>query len=386
MASVLPTTHERAVDAPRWRGAPRIALLALASIACGEPGEGVPAQASSGSDSGIEDGSSTSAAGTEPDPCAASCDSAFARSGLLRCQACRCKAAFDDWLPSAQELQCDAAEPIEVYHADLSGAAPVLEPASPSADRCVNPSLLNGSCGPGSRLGTLVHDDVVVRWICRDPLLELDGRPRFRDAAIIGHNRRTGATCFWDDVDDTTHGDDLPALDLEAATEQEQLEFADRFRVTDGKQCIGCHDHDPFIYTPFLQSVPWSVFAADPAAPYARVERDGRLVPTGKRHLVSERARPCTACHRLGDDGTCRLLAPDALAASKRDGYEESVLAAMIEGNPNWGLAYWMPQPVPLDHAAWLEQYDDARAHVLACCETPGQDIGDCEWQPVPAQ
>ncbi|MFO0634327.1 MAG: hypothetical protein U0168_15890 [Nannocystaceae bacterium] len=341
------------------------------------------AATSASSDSGADQAASTGSEGPSLDACAEACEGAFDRVGLLHCQACRCKAAFDDWLPGADALQCDAGEPIQIYRADVSGEAPVLEQASPSAANCANPALLNGSCGPGSRLGTIVHDDVVVRWICRDPLLDADGRVRFRDAAIIGHNRRTGATCFWDDIDETTHDDDLPPLDLLTATDAERQEFLDRFHYNDGSRCISCHDHDPFIYTPFLQSVSWTSFAPE-LGPYALVERDGRLVATGKRHLVSTRAQPCTQCHRLGDDGTCRLLAPDALGASKRDGHQQAVLDAMVEGSPHWTLAYWMPIPGLLDHEAWAARFADARAHVLACCETPGEDVGDCVWQPVP--
>jgi hypothetical protein len=28
----------------------------------------------------------------------------------------------------------------------------------------------------------------------------------------------------------------------------------------------------------------------------------------------------------------------------------------------------------------------DAAEHILACCESPGQNVGDCRWEPVPAE
>jgi hypothetical protein len=27
-----------------------------------------------------------------------------------------------------------------------------------------------------------------------------------------------------------------------------------------------------------------------------------------------------------------------------------------------------------------------ARDHVLACCETPGEDVGTCRWEPISAE
>ena len=322
-----------------------------------------------------------------PDACADACTETGSDGGAALCHACRCKVAFDDWLPPVEELQCANAEPIVTYHALLSETDFTLEPTEPGVIRCANPSLLTGSCRQGSKLGHLTHDDVSVYWICRDPYLEVDGRVLYHDMAVIGHNARTGATCFWDDVDDVVHEDDAPPLDLAEASEQERARSIEWFGYSDGSNCITCHDHDPFIYTPYLQSTTWSSIAAD-KGPYHAVDLDGSARPTDVAHLVSAPAAPCTSCHRLGSNETCSFFAPDTLGDLKINAHESEVHDATDPNSPHWRLAYWMPGGTHAfdDFAQWDATYGEAREHILRCCENPGVDGDGCEWAPVPAE
>ncbi len=378
----------------------RLAALGLAAVGLGCEVAPSIAAGSGSSDDGRVDaatvatdattttgGESTTGAEPAPDACASACVDLDHDPGRELCYACRCKHAFDDWLPSPEQLQCDRAEPIVTYEADLSTPEGAWVPAGIGVTHCANPSIFTGSCAQHSRLGQLEHGDVMVRWICRDPYLDLDGRLLYHDVAVIGQNVRTGVACFWDDVDDVTHGDDLPPLDLEQATAAQRAEFGAKFYVTEGENCTPCHDHDPFIYTPYLASTDWRSVAMD-RGPYGLVGLDGHVRATGARHLVSPRASPCTSCHRLGDGKTCTTLAADALGAAKEAQYEAAVLDAMLPGSPRWWMAYWMPgagAPIT-DEQEWHARFDDARAHVLACCETPGENVGDCEWADVPAR
>lgn len=377
-----------AADSPR-RDAWAAALLLTAACRAAAPVEDeLPEPESSSSDTGfgtLDDEASTGLP-EAPDACADACADLSAGMGLALCQSCRCKVAFDDWLPPASDMQCANAEPIVTYHATLSDTDFTLDPSPPSATTCANPSLLTGSCRQGSRLGRVDHEDVTVYWICRDPYLEVDGRLVFEDMAVIGHNRRTGATCFWDDVDHVMHEDDAPPLDLVEASEQERARFVERFSYTDGSGCVACHDHDPFLYTPYLQSTGWSSIAAE-KGPYHFVELDGGARPTNVQHLVSADAAPCTTCHRLGSENTCSFFARDALADHKTVDYEPQVHAATEPGSPYWPLAYWMPGVAHDldDFGQWQEAYGAARDHVLQCCASPGVDTYECRWSPVPA-
>lgn len=366
-----------------------IALLSLwlaAVAACDQPSDDSPPASDEASDTGTSaDASGSTDADAPADHCAAACDDTDSPAGVALCHSCRCKAAFDDWLPPAEQLQCANGEPIVVYQAVTDDSGYTLEPAPPSAFRCTNPSLLTDSCRQGSKLGHLVHDDVSFYWICRDPYLEVDGTVIYEDMAIIGHNGRTGATCFWDDVDNVIHEDDTPSLDLEAASLTERQRWIETFEYTDGANCIRCHDHDPFLYTPHLQSTTWQTIA-NKSRPYHRVGLDGQARPTGVMHLVSPAAAACTGCHRVGNADTCEVFARDALGAFKHYPYEDAVHDAMDPGSPHWPLAYWMPGPTqPVDSfAQWDAMFGQAREHILSCCDDPG--ASGCEWAPVPAQ
>jgi len=321
----------------------------------------------------------------EPEPtdaCLDACADLDTDVGLATCHACRCKDAFDGWLPPVQTLQCSLGEPIVTYHAELTEDGFSLEPSPPSALDCANPSLLTRSCRQGSRLGQTRNGDVAFYWICRDPYLDFDGTVLYRDMAAIGHNTRTGATCFWDDADDLTHDDDTPAFDLSLSTPDEQARFAARFPYNDGSGCVDCHDHDPFVYTPHLRSTTWDSVAAD-KGPYHRVGLAGQVRPVDVMHLVSEPAAPCTSCHRIGSRETCSFFAPDSFGV-KGAGYEPEVYAAAEPGSPHWALAYWMPNaPEVPDRDAWETQFGAARDHIVQCCEAPGVDTESCRWAPV---
>lgn len=321
-----------------------------------------------------------------PDACDPACADLDSGVGLATCHACRCKSAFDGWLPAPEVLQCGNAEPIVTYHAELTEAGFALEPAAPAATKCANPSLLTGSCRQGSRLGHVVHGDVSVYWICRDPYLDYDGSVLYEDMAIVGHNARTGATCFWDDVNDVMHDDDAPALDLQTAAPDERAEFVERFAYTDGSGCIGCHDHDPFLYTPYLRATNWDSVAAD-KGPYHLVGLGPEPRATEVMHLVSADAAPCTSCHRLGSENTCTFFAPNALGDANTLSHEAEVHAAAEPGSPHWPLALWMPADTSAtpEFADWQAAYGRAREHILECCESPGEDVQGCRWAPVPS-
>ncbi|MCK6519278.1 hypothetical protein L6R46_29955 [Myxococcota bacterium] len=157
----------------------------------------------------------TAAQAPEPVDCSVFCADTTTDANIPRCYACRCKAAMDGWLPSPEELQCSRGEAIVTYTTDAEGT---LTPVVDDAASCTNPSLLYGTCTPGGTLGQLSHGDVSVKWICRrynygddysDPNAPYD------DVGAILYNARTGASCWFDDMDGTgLTGDNWPDMDL----------------------------------------------------------------------------------------------------------------------------------------------------------------------------
>jgi hypothetical protein len=388
---------------------PRLSSLvvALLAIACkddapsGDGTEGTTAIDSSTSTSGSESSTSESTSSTTteavdssstgepfvPIDCTEACLDTTSDGGIALCHSCRCKAAFDNWLPTPEEVQCSTAVPIVTYDAELGADDFELIPITDDAATCANPSLLTGSCAAGSRLGQMRNGDVMLRWICRDPYESADGSIVYTDMGLIGQNTRTGVACFWDDIDNVTHDDDMPNLDLLEASDDELTHHLEVFYYTDGVSCTECHDHDPFVYTPYLQSTEW-VSVSLGKGPYSLARLDGNARSVPAEHLVSIEATMCTACHRIGSENTCLSFARDAIGVEKGPDYEQAVLDAAMPGSPHWKLAYWMPGDtvrVP-DFELWDMVFGPAAAHVEQCCNAPGQDVGGCVWEPVPPQ
>lgn len=358
-----------------------VALLACATRPSVDPAAATPPG---------ETADSFAETGSPPVDCGEPCAETGTDAGLARCYACRCKEAMDGWLPGPEELQCGRGEPIVVYTADEAGT---LTPVEEAVSTCANPTLLYGTCAPGGTLGQLQHGDVSVKWICRrntwrrdhdDPSVPYD------DVGAIFYNTRTGASCWFDDKDGTgLAGENWPDMDLTRA-DADVDGWLDFFYNTDGKSCVGCHDNDPYNYTPYLRSVTWQ---AGPwtAGPFLRVTKSGALKPTGARHLVSPEAAACTTCHRITSTQTCAAWAPDAIGAAKGAGYQDLVLAAAGDAtNPLWHLGTWMPPEAGDDPAAWAAAYGTAAATVTTCCAHPGVDqpaegdVPACVWEDLP--
>ena len=351
-------------------------LVALTLFACGpapKPADG-PAPA---------DSIDTSAPAREPIDCSPFCVADPSDADVARCYACRCKDAMDGWLPSPEELQCANGAPIEVYTADASGA---LTRVDEEVSTCANPTLLYGTCAPGGTLGQLTHGDVSVRWICRRNTFRPDHddpAAPFEDVGAILYNRRTGASCWFDDMDGTgLHQTNWPNMDL-TAPDADLEAWTSLFYHTNGDGCVGCHDNDPFLYTPYLQSVSWET-GAWTTGPFHLLKPDGGQSLTGNRALISPEAAACTSCHRITSGATCSSWAPDSVGLSKGGGVQDIVAqAANDPESPLWRLGTWMPPEPGDDPHAWETRYRSAVDHITACCRRPGEDQPATDKQPA---
>ncbi|MEZ4323123.1 MAG: hypothetical protein R3F61_36995 [Myxococcota bacterium] len=311
--------------------------------------------------------------------CTAACASSATELEKHVCYSCQCKAAMDGWLPSVDELQCSEGAEIVVSTALEDGT---LVPAALDATECANPSLLYGTCSSGGRLGQLTHGTVTVKWICRynHPVANPDDDTPFDDVGVILHNRRNGASCWFDDDDGTgIAGRNLPPLDLAAGTPDDHEAFERFFYRTNGESCTYCHDNDPFVYTPFLESVGWQT-GEYTSAGFSRVTLDGELVSNGTMHLVSPDAAACTACHRITSGNTCDSWVADSTGLQKLPGHQAIVRNA--PGTDLWALATWMPPELAVDEAAWEASFGLARDTITRCCASPGS--AGCDWEPTP--
>jgi hypothetical protein len=165
-----------------------------------------------------------------------------------------------------------------------------------SGGRCDRPDQLNQECDPGSRFRVLVNTaDAFVVAHCRKK-----GNPgnTWGDIAAIQHNRKNGATCFYQEGP----RDGLP----NAVTAP---------RVADGnwnspagthsEVCVGCHDNGPIIRSPYLAQITGQnrlPGAGDRTfnsrgSPYSFVGKD---FADWRAYSVEVPNNFCISCHRLG--------------------------------------------------------------------------------------
>ena len=181
----------------------------------------------------------------------------------------------------------------------------------PGNHACDNPDGLRGGCSPGSRLGHVEGRDAAgnplpqVSWVyfCRSVGPENLERHGWGSVQMIGYNRRSGATCFFEAADgrkslpedhpaNSEIQDQRPWVSFDGHRMVGQMpgpddpDFNDAFMPPppadmnrDGEpdvvQCVQCHQSGPFIHDPFMDS------ARDPDDPGRPVmpEITGRDVP-----------------------------------------------------------------------------------------------------------
>ena len=209
---------------------------------------------------------------------------------------------------------------------------------------CVNPSLAgppDARCMPFAHIGALPGTfNASVVWLadCRraDVLLPFN-TPSYESIGLIGHNRETGATCFFDTkrMPQGVSGKDIPNPNEHSnppsAPRPEQFWLSPReMGSSEATRCVRCHSAYPWIRTPAVmhrdvakmlgvQNDPkyFDLEAAVPRKfdpgipkdghkrPYFIVAREG-LESVSSKGLWTpkvddlEEVKPCQACHRMG--------------------------------------------------------------------------------------
>lgn len=339
--------------------------------------------------------------------CKAACANVTEDEDWAVCYSCKCKAAMDGWLPTREEVSCNAADLIPVYQAVPREGRIELREMTSAAPECFNPPRLpnayseSGGCIPGSKLGQIQRGDIFVKWICRrehvhdrlyDPLVN------YEDHGIIMHNARTGATCFYDDTDGVTNGENNPDIDLTSGDKEKITKFLDAYYRHEGGSCAGCHDNDPFMYSPYLKGANWHTSEAYTLGKYFAVHTKD----PEKSHVVeltAPKAEPCLACHRIGQGRTCRSFSADSAGLSDHPGLHSWLKNAPETGSPaelrnsiwglardpsghNWPYPVWMPPQLENTESlmvTWERDYGEAIQAIQTCCEN--HDAPGCTWK-----
>ncbi len=274
--------------------------------------------------------------------------------------------------------------------------------------KCDSPAYLglsdDGQCIPGSRLGRLktTNPDADVVFICRRYLLFAPGEgsaemirpsnlPEHEDVAIIAHDRKSGATCWFQALRQDQkpvplstwrvpppHEKKLPddvVLRNAGLPEKEKALDATNFWLKPSElrdfQCTSCHDSGPWILTPHLAGVRHIL----PKSHAAQWFMPSRLQnpPHWRQPLAIKPKDPskqnCSSCHAVGDEETCATFAPDSVGQ----------IVHMAKWRSAWGASFprvpWMPLSEGLAnwHGArsvqeWSAKWNESTQATLECC------------------
>ncbi|MBX3203662.1 MAG: hypothetical protein KF764_01275 [Labilithrix sp.] len=276
---------------------------------------------------------------------------------------------------------------------------------------CDKPEWLFQSCEPGPTV-TTAKNDKGTHWtlLCRstgargasDDTRSLLETKVFNDIAMIGHNPKTGKTCFFQNkIFDGTDGAHVPhPADLEKSR-----------HVWDAPKgyCMRCHSAEAFIHSPWIDGakrrdgtpiVPMMGKHADfeiswNSSPFSVVNRKAQAdarVGGGSwdlpKHLVSEGADACLTCHRIGGGDGMRRFPMWAAGEEGLDRFAQGTSGPIFQRySPQaqkFENSHWMPLRLEgLNADNWAEsKYGKAVAHIKACAENGAAP--ECEWADVP--
>jgi hypothetical protein len=343
--------------------------------------------------------------------CESVCADTESNENWAVCYSCRCKEAMDRWLPSPQEVSCNGGREIPVYKATKTQAGITLDKITAATSECFNPPRFpearkeGRGCNPGSKLGQLQRGSIWVKWICRRRNNSgnfFDPTHNYDDYRLIIFNERTGATCFFDDNDGFTNGTNNPDIDLTSGDSEKVRSFLTTYVRTEGSSCLGCHDNDPFLYSPYLKGAEWESSPSYTLGKYFAVHtKQAKKLPP--KYLTSEKASPCLMCHRIGQGNTCRALSADSAgnpdiesmhawvhgrsrnSAAKSSSGHIAPSGVVIDSNGRqWSFPAWMPPDMGEDEVArerWNTDYAEAVQTIQQCCERP--ESSGCTWSTI---
>ena len=237
----------------------------------------------------------------------------------------------------------------------------------PGIHCCDNPSLQMGDCMSGSSLqryegrtreGQPLPHVVWVSFARHDGRDNVFGTDVGDSVQMIGYNKKTGATAFFESGDNSkwTYVDpDTNRLLGKLPWIDEPEAFNRAFRAPGSIQCVECHQADPFIHNPFIDAAklpgsnePVVPRIKDDHAPYYVIGASDWDMRT-----IHVEGNSCLDCHRMGmktieefvEDGwEPNEHMPPRKPGSLKEDFEE-LLEVWIKGPENVPGAEWIIPP-----------------------------------------
>jgi hypothetical protein len=247
---------------------------------------------------------------------------------------------------------------------------------------CDKPALLPydsptfGQCTPYSRIHNFSRGKVQISAFCRREQLRDPKSPMYDEVDIIAHNAESGKTCWFhaEGKKGQTKGFDASRVPPpnEKVPPPKRVAANDFWwtpHLTAQKNCIACHDADPFMYSPWLGQV-WHKVPTDPLGKYSNIGKD---FATWHSNSISTRDNTCVGCHRIGDRASCSQFIPMATGQiAPKDGN------ALSKSYP---LSHWMPINNDQAKAFWNKANLESLQKIMTCCDDPKNPI--CTVKPI---
>ncbi|HYO52125.1 hypothetical protein [Archangium sp.] len=264
--------------------------------------------------------------------------------------------------------KCDAA--IGVTVPDFNCDSGVVVPTTNYVNgKCDRPNRLNRECDPNSRFQVISNTaDAYVVAHCRK---QGRGAGLYGDIAVIQHNKKNGATCFYQALG-TLNGN------VKAPSKGSAVWPWYSPASTAAIGCVRCHDNGPLVRSPYLTQLTGP--NALPGAGDVSFNRDqpyyfvGADFASWKAYKVEVAGNLCIGCHRMGtsnlfnfDDGAALDLGIRATATSE------------IAKNPHSAASpIWMTP----GQITYSQANADAAASIRACAlrrnESPLPNSSTC--------
>jgi hypothetical protein len=256
----------------------------------------------------------------------------------------------------------------------------------PSDEKCDHPDWLRKSCQPWARVNRAINDQG-TRWfmVCRKMF---DNQKKedthFNDIAMIGHNPKTGKTCFFQNG---LYG----KVDGSKVTNPADPRNGDAtWSLFEPHTCHSCHDNDAFVHTPWIEQLKDKQgnllvprIGSDPDfkvdGPYWVLG----MKPTGhamKQMLVSSQAQACMGCHRLTNGNTLSGVETGGGTWVERSVGEDDDFNNFVTNSVknDFKASHWMPP------GANESNFESTYRQTLQFLGTCKNKTNNCRYQDIP--
>lgn len=274
----------------------------------------------------------------------------------------------------------------EVVPITVNGQTPETYEWGMSCDR---PSLLPygdetfGQCTPYSRVLDLSRksspdlqaNDIQISAFCRRKFYRDEESSVFDEVDIILHDTKTGSTCWFHADGEGAEG--LPGK-VPSPTGNKEGVFAPNVSTfwkspeyTASLNCGGCHDSDPFMYSPYIGQV-WHRVPVNPFGWYAN-DIGTAFQDWEKPSALSTTNNTCVGCHRIGNQYTCETGIYESAGQIPPVGGSDAALS--------YPLSHWMPADNFHSQSEWESVYAESVAKLGECCKDPY--LAQCKVTPI---